>query len=159
MKASAFGWDCLVVWLLAGEVAGCRIYSFYTQQIVVTCLAFPCDETALSMPLCPSTPLVLRSSLQGCTDSQILRAQAPWWVLVWGRHMASVLNSLEEKEKALKKPPGWKESEATARHIPWTLPPLGPPSPSCQHPRRMSPPCLPAAPGSRCCCHSGSSFV
>lgn len=40
--------------------------------------------------------------------------------------MASILNSLEEKEEALKKPPGWTESEATARHHSLDSPSLGP---------------------------------
>lgn len=55
-------------WLLAGEVAGCRIYTSYTQQIGLTCLAFSYNGTALSMPPCSFTPSVLRSSFQSCTD-------------------------------------------------------------------------------------------
>lgn len=51
------------------------------------------------MPLWP-TPSVLGSSLWSCVGQQILRAQVPWWALVWGRHMASVLNSLGGKRKS-----------------------------------------------------------
>lgn len=64
--------------------------------------------------------------MQSCVGQQILRAQAPWWALVWGRHMASILNSLEEKEKALKKPLGWEEGEAAASYHSLGSPSLGP---------------------------------
>lgn len=88
------------------KMVGCRIYTD-TQQSVPVFLAFPYNGTALSMPLWTFTPSVLRSSsLQSCVG-HVLRAQAPGWALVWGRHMAPVLNSLEGKEKALKKPAGW----------------------------------------------------
>lgn len=74
------------------------------------------NGVALSIPLGPPTPSVPRSSLQSCVGQQILRAQAPWWALVWVRHMASVQKSLEGKEKALKKPPGWEEGKAAAHY-------------------------------------------
>lgn len=51
------------------------------------------NGVALFMPLGPPTPSVPRSSLQSCVGQQILRAQAPWWALVWVRHMASVQKS------------------------------------------------------------------
>lgn len=40
--------------------------------------------------------------------------------------MASIMNSLGGKEKALKKPPGWAESEATTRYHSLDSPSLGP---------------------------------
>lgn len=73
-------------------MVGCRIYTD-TQQSVPVCLALPYNGTALSMPLWTFTPSVLRSSsLQSCVG-HLLRAQAPGWALVWGSHMAPVLNS------------------------------------------------------------------
>lgn len=108
------------------RTVGCRIYAFYTQQTVPTCLALPYNGTALPMPLGPPTPSVLRSSLQSSAGQQILRAQAPRWALVWMRHMASVRNSLEGKEKELKKPPGWEEGEAAASYHSLGSPSLGP---------------------------------
>lgn len=75
------------------KMVGCRIYT-YTQQIVPICLALLYNGTAFSMPLLTFTPSVLRSSsLQSCVGQQVLRAQAPGRALVWGRHMAPVLNS------------------------------------------------------------------
>lgn len=75
-----------------------RTYTFYTHQTVPTCLALPSRGAALSTPVRPPPPSVLRSSLQSWVGQQILRAQAPWRAQVWVRHMASVHNSLEEKE-------------------------------------------------------------
>lgn len=70
-----------------------RTYTFYTHQTVPTCLALPSRGAALSTPVRPPPPSVLRSSLQSWVGQQILRAQAPWRAQVWVRHMASVHNS------------------------------------------------------------------